>query len=166
MKCPRCGYESREVAGFGGVYGQSLIAGRTCLQCRHANPQGSRFCDKHGHALVEPTPEPCLPLPQTTSFTNGRYQVKKFLGEGGKKKAYPTHNMVLDRDAAFYLIKTVRLVLLDMVRVSGIWKTGSLGGLMLTYLRKELLKPKKLARLLERKVTYLTLPLPLFLNAL
>jgi tetratricopeptide (TPR) repeat protein len=44
-----------------------------------------------------------------TSFANGRYQVKKFLGEGGKKKVYLVHDKVLDRDVAFALIKTEKL---------------------------------------------------------
>ena len=43
------------------------------------------------------------------SFANGRYQVKKFLGEGGKKKVYLAHDSVLDRDVAFALIKTEKL---------------------------------------------------------
>ena len=38
------------------------------------------------------------------SFANGRYRVKKFLGEGGKKKVYLVHDNVLDRDVAFALI--------------------------------------------------------------
>lgn len=41
-----------------------------------------------------------------TSFPDGRYQIKRFLGEGGKKKVYLTHDGVLDRDVAFTLIKT------------------------------------------------------------
>jgi serine/threonine-protein kinase len=44
-----------------------------------------------------------------TSFVSGRYQVKKFLGEGGKKKVYLVHDKVLDRDVAFALIKTEKL---------------------------------------------------------
>ncbi len=40
-----------------------------------------------------------------TSFSSGRYVVKKFLGEGGKKKVYLAHDTVLDRDVAFALIK-------------------------------------------------------------
>jgi len=44
-----------------------------------------------------------------TSFANGRYQMKKFLGEGGKKKVYLVHDKVLDRDVAFALIKTEKL---------------------------------------------------------
>ena len=40
------------------------------------------------------------------SFASGRYAVKKFLGEGGKKKVYLAHDTLLDRDVAFALIKT------------------------------------------------------------
>ena len=35
--------------------------------------------------------------------------MKKFLGEGGKKKVYLAHDTVLDRDVAFALIKTEKL---------------------------------------------------------
>ena len=45
-------------------------------------------------------------IPQPASFANGRYQVKKFLGEGGKKRVYLAHDTLLDRDVAFALIKT------------------------------------------------------------
>src|SRR5207237_4124274 len=41
-----------------------------------------------------------------TAFANGRYHVKKFLGEGGKKRVYLAHDSLLDRDVAFALIKT------------------------------------------------------------
>jgi tetratricopeptide (TPR) repeat protein len=44
-----------------------------------------------------------------TSFANGRYQVKKLLGEGGRKKVYLAHDTLLDRDVAFALIKTEKL---------------------------------------------------------
>ena len=57
------------------------------------------------------------PLPETppsaatpTSFANGRYAVKRFLGEGGKKKVYLAHDTLLDRDVGFALIKTEVLV--------------------------------------------------------
>jgi eukaryotic-like serine/threonine-protein kinase len=107
MECPKCGYENREGAGFCGGCGQSFIAEKTCPQCGHANPQGNKFCDKCGHSLVEPAHE--TPSPMPTSFASGRYQVKKFLGEGGKKKVYLVHDKVLDRDVAFALIKTEKL---------------------------------------------------------
>ena len=43
---------------------------------------------------------------QPTSFANGRYQVKRFLGEGGKKKIFLAQDTTLDREVAFALIKT------------------------------------------------------------
>ena len=43
---------------------------------------------------------------QPTSFANHRYQVKRFLGEGGKKKVYLAQDTLLDREVAFALIKT------------------------------------------------------------
>ena len=43
---------------------------------------------------------------QATSFANGRYEVKRFLGEGGKKKVYLAQDTLLDREVAFALIKT------------------------------------------------------------
>ena len=43
---------------------------------------------------------------QPTSFANGRYHVKKYLGEGGKKKVYLAQDTLLDREVAFALIKT------------------------------------------------------------
>jgi tetratricopeptide (TPR) repeat protein len=52
------------------------------------------------------------------SFVNGRYQVKKFLGEGGKKKVYLVHDTPLDRDVAFALIKTEKLDDATRLRVS------------------------------------------------
>ena len=33
------------------------------------------------------SPPMAAPTPEPTSFANGRYQVKRFLGEGGKKKS-------------------------------------------------------------------------------
>ena len=57
---------------------------------------------------ANPTP-PTVSAPiaeQPTSFANGRYQVKRFLGEGGKKKVYLAHDTTLDREVAFALIKT------------------------------------------------------------
>src|SRR3990172_9302730 len=56
-------------------------------------------------AQAEPQPPPAAPsIP--TSFASGRYAVKRFLGEGGKKRVYLAHDTLLDRDVAFALIKT------------------------------------------------------------
>ena len=40
------------------------------------------------------------------AFANGRYQVRRFLGEGGKKRVFAVHDRFLDRDAAVALIRT------------------------------------------------------------
>src|SRR3954447_17981097 len=52
------------------------------------------------------TPSTPAVVHQPTSFCNGRYQVKSFLGEGGKKRVYLAFDSLLDRDVAFALIKT------------------------------------------------------------
>ncbi|MCI0787698.1 MAG: serine/threonine protein kinase, partial [Chloroflexi bacterium] len=56
-------------------------------------------------ASAAPTVVPATPLAQPTSFANGRYQVKRLLGEGGKKRVYLAHDTTLDREVAFALIK-------------------------------------------------------------
>jgi tetratricopeptide (TPR) repeat protein len=110
MKCPHCGHTNREGAEFCGTCGQSLRSELVCPECGHTNPPGNSFCDKCGHALVEPAPPHKKPTsPEPTSFAGGRYQVKKLLGEGGKKKVYLTRDTLLDRDVAFALIKTEKL---------------------------------------------------------
>ena len=55
---------------------------------------------------------------QPTSFANGRYQVKPFLGEGGKKKVYLAQDTLLDREVAFALIKTEGLDEVSRARIT------------------------------------------------
>lgn len=56
-------------------------------------------------AEAQPPAKPAVP----TSFASGRYKVKRFLGEGGKKRVFLAHDETLDRDVAFALIKTAGL---------------------------------------------------------
>jgi eukaryotic-like serine/threonine-protein kinase len=114
MKCLNCGHENREGAKFCVACAQSLVTGILCQKCNHINPHGAKFCEQCAGSLVEKEPTTTKtttpqPASQPTSFANGRYQVKKFLGEGGKKKVYLAHDTVLDRDVAFALIKTEKL---------------------------------------------------------
>jgi len=86
------------------------------LALDHENRDALAFLEASEFALnssgasssVQPPPAPVQARvsDQPTSFANGRYQVKKFLGEGGKKKVYLAHDTTLDRDVAFALIKT------------------------------------------------------------
>ena len=68
--------------------------------------------------LSATSPPPTEPQTQPTSFADGRYQVKKFLGEGGKKRVYLAHDATLDRDVAFALIKTEGLDDVGRERIS------------------------------------------------
>ena len=67
-------------------------------------------------APVLPTPPAQKQTP--TSFSDGRYEVNRFLGEGGKKMVYLAHDTLLDRDVAFALIKTEGLDFVGLTRIN------------------------------------------------
>ncbi|MBI4202670.1 MAG: serine/threonine protein kinase, partial [Chloroflexi bacterium] len=68
---------------------------------------------------LAPLPSPQPPTPAyPAAFAGGRYQVKRFLGEGGKKRVYLAHDTNLDRDVAFALIKTGALDLVARSRIT------------------------------------------------
>ena len=76
------------------------------------NSDGLAFLAAAERAQANSPPPSTQPLapPQTAPseppfFANGRYQVQKFLGEGGKQKFYLAHTL-LDRKVAFALINT------------------------------------------------------------
>ena len=88
-----------------------------CPACGAETGADARFCRACGAGLAIDSPSPGraspeVPIPapspnqQPETFADGRYQVKRFLGEGGKKKVYLAHDTTLDRDVAFALIKT------------------------------------------------------------
>ena len=109
MKCPNCQTENQDGSAFCRRCGKSLQSSTTCTHCGHENLPDSLFCNECGQSLAKPSPPLTPPTnfaDTPSSFANGRYTVKKKLGEGGKKKVYLAHDTVLDRDVAFALIKT------------------------------------------------------------
>jgi serine/threonine protein kinase len=132
MKCPHCQAENTDKAKFCINCGKSLWTDIVCPQCQHANKATAKFCEECGHPLTEQAPpKPRLKKPSTiepTSFADGRYQVRKFLGEGGKKKVYLAHDTLPDRDIAFALIKTEKLDDVARTRITGeVQAMGKLG---------------------------------------
>ncbi|MFQ6027699.1 MAG: serine/threonine-protein kinase PknK [Dehalococcoidia bacterium] len=82
-----------------------------------------RDSESPGAPLTSPSPLPEVaqstpPSDQPASFANSRYEVKRFLGEGGKKKVYLAHDSLLDRDVAFALIKTEGLDEVSRTRIT------------------------------------------------
>ena len=70
------------------------------------------------HSSADPGTLAPAALEQPTSFGNGRYQVTRFLGEGGKKKVYLAQDTLLDREVAFALIKTEGLDEVSRTRIT------------------------------------------------
>ncbi len=122
LRCNACGEENREGRRFCAQCGGSLAS--ACPSCGAANEPGERFCGDCGKPMTEATttpvitegavlpgrdtptptlaPSPALPA----SFAEGRYAVKDFLGEGGRKRVYLAHDSKLDREVAVAAIKT------------------------------------------------------------
>lgn len=120
MKCPSCGHGNPTDARFCMRCGTRLAV--ACPACERELPADAMFCGYCGSSItVDDAPAPVPSFQQVSSaphsvpaavpelpesFAGGRYLVKRFLGEGGKKRVYLTHDTLLDRDVAFSLIKT------------------------------------------------------------
>lgn len=112
MKCPHCQTNSLDNAEFCKECSKPIHMEVICSHCQHHNTPDSKFCVKCGEPLAaEKVPAPTAPAgpPQPISFAGGRYQAKKFPGEGGTEKVYLAHSTVMDQDVAFAPIKTEKL---------------------------------------------------------
>src|SRR5438045_2872934 len=131
MNCPSCGHLNPTQAKFCLECGARLAL--QCSTCGAQLPAGAKFCLECGAAVAAalhpaaapgavdgspgPIPSPPAAPPESSTFANGRYAVKRFLGEGGKKRVYLAHDTLLDRDVAFALIKAEGLDDLGRERV-------------------------------------------------
>ena len=71
-----------------------------------------------GQAVQTPPESLTVPAATPTVFAKGRYQVKEFLGEGGRKRVYQAHDTVLNRDVALAIIQTEGLDPTSRVRMT------------------------------------------------
>src|SRR3954453_10802069 len=76
----------------------------TCPNCDHENPVESNFCGQGGAPLRDQPKTPDESAPK--QLAGGRYEVQRFLGEGGRKRVYLAHDTMLDRDVAIGIVKT------------------------------------------------------------
>jgi class 3 adenylate cyclase len=112
MPCPSCGESNRPERLFCGRCGARLP--RTCPSCSSPNEPDERFCGRCGVALDGAhAGRPAMPA----SIAGGRYELRRLLGEGGKKRVYLATDTRLERDVAIALIKTEGLDEAGLARV-------------------------------------------------
>ncbi len=114
MRCLSCGHDNPEDAAFCGGCGKPIVQEVACRHCGRVNPAADSFCHGCGKPVVEASGEHTLVarpaaagsqkgLPE--SFGDGRYQVQRFLGEGGVKRVYLARDTKLDTNVAVAAIK-------------------------------------------------------------
>src|SRR5205823_10805532 len=112
VNCPSCDGEVQAGARFCPTCGVPLP--RACPGCGKTVSPAARFCEACGTAIApsrEPVPAPPpAPPPDVPSvpesFGAGRYQMRRFLGEGGRKRVYQAFDTALHREVAIATIKT------------------------------------------------------------
>jgi class 3 adenylate cyclase len=109
MRCPDCQHENRPDRRFCAECGHALEP--KCPACGTRNRPGEKFCGECGAGLASaPAPAAAEPRasgpPAPQALAGGRYVVRRFLGEGSRKRVYLAHDTRLDRDVAIALIKT------------------------------------------------------------
>jgi class 3 adenylate cyclase len=130
VACPACGQATRPGARFCAGCGAEL---RLCPGCGTPGLFSACFCDRCGQPLnssADPiaahrptTPVSVLeersggPDREGASFAGGRYQVRRFLGEGGRKRVYAAYDTALHREVALATVKTEGLDEAGLVRV-------------------------------------------------
>jgi eukaryotic-like serine/threonine-protein kinase len=80
-----------------------------CPACGNENREGARFCDSCGAELTASAPAPApeaLPADVPAEIADGRYRVRRFLGEGGRKRVYLADDAAAGREVAVALFDT------------------------------------------------------------
>ncbi len=79
---------------------------RNCSKCGEGNREEARFCDVCGSPLgTRSVADSTTPLSAPATIANGRYELVRLLGEGGKKRVYLARDTLLEREVALALIK-------------------------------------------------------------
>ncbi|MEX1255884.1 MAG: protein kinase [Dehalococcoidia bacterium] len=122
MLCTSCGHDNREGARFCGECASVVVEAAACPACGTPNPRSQKFCDSCGQSIGPATASNVPPAPAAeeppASFAAGRYQVRRFLGEGAKKRVFEAHDTLLDREVAVSLIRTEGLDTLGRQRIT------------------------------------------------
>ncbi len=104
MLCGSCGIDNSEGRSFCGQCGAALQV--SCSVCGAPNRADQKFCGTCGKSLGErASATPAVPAGHPVSIANGRYRVRRMLGEGGSKIVYLAHDEMLDRDVAVALFR-------------------------------------------------------------
>jgi class 3 adenylate cyclase len=104
MNCPSCQRANPDGAKFCNGCGNAIVLLHACAACGVENAPGSNFCHSCGTAIASESQHLSRELPE--SFDGGRYVTKTFLGEGGRKRVYLARDRKLARDVAIAEIKT------------------------------------------------------------
>ena len=108
LPCPHCGEANPAAAKFCGSCG-TKVGEIVCASCGKRNDPGQRFCHECGAAVQPParstaSDPPGRDLPK--AFARGRYEVVRFLGEGGRKRVYLAQDTRLQREVAVSAFKS------------------------------------------------------------
>ena len=117
ISCGACGSINRGAAKFCGECGTSLIVQAACASCGSQLDPRQRFCDECGTPVpgregrttgstLSPNVVARNRATTRRTYGGGRYEVVRFLGEGGRKRVFLANDTQLARDVAVSAFKS------------------------------------------------------------